>query len=119
MKTSYPLLFDVLPELATRIKTFFLSTSRIELSDQVEQLRIKRLCECGEPDCGSFYLTTYTTDNEEVFEGFNFEDMGSIDVYEGKIGHIEIFPSLYGFAIRSKLKESGISGDGIKGNESN
>lgn len=65
------------------------------------------------------YLTTYTTDNEEVFEGFNFEYIGSIDVYEGKIGYIEIFPSPFGYAIQSKLKKSGISEDYVKGNELN
>lgn len=104
MGTSPPLLIDILPELATRIRTYFLSASRSDLSDQVDQLRIKGLCECGDPSCGSFYLTTYT-DYEEFFEGFNFEDIGSIDVYEGKIGYIEIFPSPYGYAIQTTLEE--------------
>ncbi|CEG27199.1 hypothetical protein [Bacillus sp. B-jedd] len=107
MDTSHPLLIDVLPNLATRIRNYFITVSRKDLADHVEHLQIQGLCECGDPDCGSFYLANYS-DNEELIEGFNFEDIGSIEVYEGKIGFIEIFPSQYGYSVRSKLKERGI-----------
>jgi hypothetical protein len=99
-----PLLIDVLPALAKDIKLFFLNKSLYQLADQVDQLRIKGLCECDEPDCGSFYLTSYVDDENNV-EGYNFENKGSIEVAKGKIGFIEIFPSGYGYEIRSKINK--------------
>jgi hypothetical protein len=39
---------------------------------------------CGEPHCGSFYLTQYI-ENEKELEGFSFEGIGTIEVCEGKI----------------------------------
>jgi hypothetical protein len=86
-----PLLIDVLPILANEVKDFFNNRSRFDLAIQVGQLRIKKLCECGDPDCGSFYLTQYKENDDEV-EGFVFGN-GTIEVYQGKIGFIEIFPS--------------------------
>lgn len=105
---KYPLFIDVLPQLANRIKEFFISKSRIDLSNQVDNLRIKGICKCGDPDYGSFYLTGYIEDKGEI-EGFQFEDIGTIEVYKGKISFIEIFPSNFGYEIRSILKESKLS----------
>ncbi|WP_409340795.1 hypothetical protein [Paenibacillus sp. MBLB4367] len=98
-----PLLTKVLPSLAHRIKEFFISNSRLELAIQVDDLRIKEMCECGEPDCGSFYLTQYI-DNEKKLEGFAFEGIGTIEVCEGKISFIEIFSSKIGNEIHTKLR---------------
>jgi hypothetical protein len=103
-----PLLIDVLPQLANRIKDYFASNSKFELAKQVDDLQIKGLCECGDPDCGSFYLSQYV-DNEDNLEGFSFEGIGTIEVYEGKIDFIEIFPSSDGYKMRSILKKSGLS----------
>jgi hypothetical protein len=101
-----PLLIDVLPLLANEVKNIFINKSRIDLANQVNQLRIKKLCECGDPDCGSFYLTQYEEDDNEI-EGFAFQN-GTIEVFKGKIGFIEIFPSNDGYKIRRKLKQEGI-----------
>ena len=105
---NYLLLIDVLPHLANKIKEYFISKSRFELANQVDNLLIKGLCECGEPDCGSFYLAEYE-ENEDKLEGFSFEDIGTIEVYKGKIGFVEIFPSNLGYKIRSTLKKNNIS----------
>jgi hypothetical protein len=101
-----PLLINVLPVLANEVKNIFINKSRTDLANQVDQLKIKKLCECGDPDCGSFYLTEFEEDDDEV-EGFSFGN-GTIEVYKGKIGFIEIFPSNEGYKIRTKLKEEGI-----------
>lgn len=93
--SNYPLKIDVLPYLANRMNNYSIGKSRFDLANQVDNLRIKELCECSEPNCGSFYLTQYV-ENEDEFEGFVFEDIGSIEVHEGKIGFIEIFPSNLG-----------------------
>lgn len=103
-----PLIIDVLPHLANRIKNFFIGKSRFYLANQVDNIRIKELCECGDPNCGSFYLTQYV-ENEDEFEGFVFEDIGTIEVHEGKIGFVEIFPSNLGFEIRSILRKRNVS----------
>ncbi|MEH7085823.1 hypothetical protein V7139_24215 [Neobacillus drentensis] len=108
MENYNPLLIDVLPYLTNRIKDYFISKSRFDLANQVDNLRIKGLCECGEPDCGSFYLIEYE-ENEEKLEGFPFEEIGTIEVYEGRIGFIEIFPSDFGYEIRTTLKKNNIS----------
>jgi hypothetical protein len=105
---KFPLLYDVLPQLATRIKDCFISKSEFELANQVDNLRIKGLCECGDPDCGSFYLTEYV-ENEDNPEVFQFEGIGIIEVNEGKISLVEIFPSDFGYQIRSLLKNSNLS----------
>jgi hypothetical protein len=105
---NIPLLIDVLPQLANRIKDYFISKSNLELANQVDNLKIKGLCECGDPDCGSFYLSDYV-DNEDNPEGYSFEGIGTIEVYDGKIGFIEIFPSSDGYQIRSILMKSGLS----------
>jgi hypothetical protein len=105
---NFPLLIDVLPQLAKRIKDYFISKSQFDLANQVDNLRIKGLCECGDPDCGSFYLTEYVV-NEDKLEGFQFKGIGTIEVYEGKIGFIEIFPSDLGYKIRLILKKINIS----------
>ncbi len=39
---------------------------------------------------------------------FSFEEIGTIEVYEGKIGFIEIFPSDFGYKIRSLLKKNSV-----------
>jgi hypothetical protein len=101
-----PLFIEVLPFLANEVKNFFINRSRIDLAIQVDQLRIKKLCECGDPDCGSFYLTQYK-ENDDELEGFAFGN-GTIEVSQGKIGFIEIFPSSEGNKVRYKLKEAGI-----------
>lgn len=101
---NYPLLKNVLPHLSNKIKDYFISKSRLDLANQVNILRVKELCDCGEPDCGSFYLTQYVV-NENELEGFGFEGVGTIEVFEGKIGFIEIFPSNLGFEIRSAICE--------------
>lgn len=108
MENYNPLLIDILPGLANRIKNYFISKSRTDLVNQVDNLRIKGLCECGEPDCGSFYLTEYQ-DNEHMLEGFAFTEIGTIEVYEGKIGFIEIFPNDFGFQVRSRLMKNNVS----------
>jgi len=105
---DFPLLIDILPHLSNRIKEYFIGKCRIDLSNQVDNLRIKGLCECGDPDCGSFYLNEYVK-NEDKLEGFNFEEIGTIEVYKGKIGFVEIFPSNFGYEIRSTLKKNNIS----------
>ncbi|WP_088044599.1 hypothetical protein [Bacillus sp. EAC] len=102
MNNKPPLLIDVLPVLAKDIKLYFLNKSLNHLSEQVDQLRIKELCDCDDPDCGSFYLTSFE-DVENDVEGYNFENKGSIEVTKGKIGFIEIFPSSFGYEIRSKI----------------
>jgi hypothetical protein len=96
----------VLPSLANKIYKILIDKSRIDLANQVDQLKIKKLCECGDPDCGSFYLTENEENDDEV-EGFTFGG-GTIEVYQGKIGFIEIFPSSEGNKVRNKLKEAGI-----------
>lgn len=102
-----PLLIEVLPSLAKQIKNYFTNDiSRFELGEQVDTLRIKTLCDCGEPDCGSFYLTTYR--EEGNIEGFNLNSIGTIEVQNGSIAFIEIFPSPEGNNIRNTLKNSGI-----------
>lgn len=101
---NYPLIVDVLPHLAFRIKDYFINISRFDLANQVDNLRIKELCECGDPNCGSFYLTQYV-ENDDEFEYFAYEDIGSIGIYEDKIGFVEIFPSNLGFEIRSLIKK--------------
>jgi hypothetical protein len=108
MYTLEPLLIDVLPMLSKQVKNILFNQSRSDLAHQVDQLRIKNLCECGDPDCGSFYLylTQYEENDDEV-EGFIFGG-GTIEVYQGKIGFIEIFPSSEGNEVRNILKEAGI-----------
>jgi hypothetical protein len=101
-----PLLIDVMPLLANEVKNIFINISRIDLANQVDQLRIIKLCECGDPDCGSFYLTQYEEDENEI-EGFSIQN-GTIEVNKGRIGFIEIFPSNEGYKIRGKLKQEGI-----------
>ncbi|MFP5109533.1 hypothetical protein ACSU6B_22680 [Neobacillus sp. C211] len=105
---TYPQLINVLPNLAKIIKDYFINKYRIDLANQVDNLRIKGLCECADPDCGSFYLTEYV-ENEDKLEGFKFEGIGTIEVYEGKIGFVEIFPSDFGYEIRSTLKKNNLS----------
>ncbi|KQL50490.1 hypothetical protein AN964_22805 [Heyndrickxia shackletonii] len=105
---NFPLLIDVLPTLSNRIKDYFISKSEFELANQVDNLQIKGLCECGDPDCGSFYLSQ-NVDNEDKLEFFSFEGIGTIEVYKGKIGFIEVFPSSEGYQIRSILKKEGFS----------
>lgn len=102
------MLIEVLPHLANRIKNYFICKSRLDLADQIDNLRIKELCNCGEPDCGSFYFTQYI-ENEDEYECFGFEEIGTIEVIEGKIGFVEIFPSNFGFEIRSILWKNNIS----------
>ena len=105
---NYPLLIYVLPHLANRIKNYFISKSRLDIAGQVDNLLIKELCNFGEPDCGSFYLTQYV-ENEDEYECFGFEEIGTIEVIEGKIGFVEIFPSNFGNEIRSILWKNNIS----------
>jgi hypothetical protein len=100
------LLINVLPQLANEVKNILIKESRIDLANQIEQLKIKKLCECGDPDCGSFYLTEFEEDDDEV-EIYSFGN-GTIEVSKGKISFIEIFPSNEGYKIRTKLKEEGI-----------
>ncbi|MFF2755219.1 hypothetical protein ACFVR1_15880 [Psychrobacillus sp. NPDC058041] len=109
---NHPLLVNVLPHLANRIKNYFTSISRLDILAQVDNLRIKELCNCGEPSCGSFYFSHYIeneNENEDELEGFAFEGIGTIEVIEGKIVFVEIFPSNYGYEIRSILKKYSIS----------
>ncbi len=105
---NYLLLIDVLPYLANKSKKYFISKSRFELAYQVDNLQNIGVCECGELDYGSFYLADYEG-NEDKLEGFSFEEIGTIEVYEGKIGFVEIFPSNFGYQIRSLLKKNNIS----------
>lgn len=100
-----PLLINVLPLLANEVKNILIKESRINLANQIDQLKIKKLCECG-PDCGSFYLTEFEEDDDEVGI-FSFGN-GTIEVSKGKISFIEIFPSNEGYKIRTKLKEEGV-----------
>ena len=83
---SHPLLINVLPDFAIRIRNYFISISRFELVPQVDHLRIKELCNCGEPDCGSFYFSQYV-DNDDELECFEFEGIGTIEVIGGKLGY--------------------------------
>ncbi|GLI83146.1 hypothetical protein ANABIO32_08360 [Rossellomorea marisflavi] len=102
-----PLLVEVLPSLAKQIKHYFTNDiSRFELGRQVDTLRIKTLCDCGEPDCGSFYLTTYEEDRD--IEEFNLDGIGTIETQNGLITFIEIFPSPEGNHIRNTLKNNGV-----------
>ena len=103
-----PLIVEALPSLADRIKQYFINEGRLDLANQVEKLRIKGLCECGQSNCGSFYLTQFKED-ENAHEGFAFEGLGTIEVSEGNIGFIEIFPSEFGHEIRSTLQGIGFS----------
>jgi hypothetical protein len=105
---KFPLLIDVLPQLANRIKDYFISKFQFDLTNQVDNLQIKGLCECGDPDCGSFYLSEYE-ENEDILEGFSFEGIGTIEVYEGKIGFIEIFPSRTNLITKKILKKTILS----------
>ncbi len=102
-----PLLIEVLPSLANEVKNILISKSRMDLANQVDQLRIEELCECGDSGCGSFYLTQYEEDEDEM-EGFALQN-GTIEIHKGKIGFIEIFPSDDGYKIRNILNEKLIS----------
>ncbi|MBS4172802.1 hypothetical protein [Bacillus sp. FJAT-49736] len=104
---NFPLLIDVLPQLANKIRDYFIGKMEFELANQIDNLQIKELCDCGDPDCGSFYLSQYV-ETEDKLEGFSFEGIGTIEVYEGKIGFIEIFPSNFGYQIRSILKQTNL-----------
>ncbi len=106
MMKNKPFLIDVLPHLGDEIKEYFIKMSRNDLAKQVDILQVEKICECGDPDCGSFYLTQYE-ESEEKLEGFVFS-LGTIEVYDGKIGFIEIIPGNEGYQIRTKLKENGI-----------
>jgi len=80
----------------------------LELANQVDSLKIKGLCECGDSDCGSFYLSQYV-EKEDKLEGYSFEGIGTIEVYDGKFSFIEISPSNYGYQIRSILKKNNVA----------
>ncbi len=105
-----PLLIETLPSLAKQIKMLFKEVNRDDLLSQIEELRIKAICECGEPDCGSFYLTYYAeVEDESQVEGFAFNNIGTIEVHNDLITFVEIFPSKNGNEIRTILKGKGIS----------
>jgi hypothetical protein len=61
-----PLSIDVLPLLSNEVKNILINKSRIVVANQIDLLRIKKLCECGDPDCGSFYSTKYEEDDDET-----------------------------------------------------
>ncbi|MEH7503804.1 hypothetical protein V7152_17625 [Neobacillus drentensis] len=42
---NFTMLIDVLPQLANIIKDYFISKSQFDLANQVDNLRIKGLCE--------------------------------------------------------------------------
>ncbi len=107
MENRHFLLKDVFPDLAEEIRQVFVYYKRIELYEQVDKLEIVSLCECGEINCGSFYTVTPPNEEEEYnVEGFIISSgKALVEIYEGKIGYIEIMPSQYGQEIHNKLLE--------------
>jgi|GEM_PF-2806813 len=102
------LLKDVLPDLAQEIKQKFLKYNRIDLYEQVDEVKIVSLCDCDENDCGSFFTVNPPSEEEDYkVEGFVIANgKVAVEVYDGIIGYVEIFPSPYGREIRVKLSEA-------------
>ncbi|MGB7605359.1 MAG: hypothetical protein WBL93_07755 [Lutisporaceae bacterium] len=107
MKNINYLLKDIFPDLTVEIKKILLKNKRIDLYEQIDKLEIIALCGCGQENCGSFY--TILPPKEEVeyaVEGFIISDAKvALEVYEGKVGYVEIFPSEYDYEIHKKLAE--------------
>lgn len=107
MENEIFLLKDVLPDLTEEIKQSFLKHSRTDLYKQVDKLKIVSLCDCGEKTCDSFYtMTPPNEDDDYEVEGFIISDRNiAVEVYEGKVGYVEILPSHYGYEVRKILTE--------------
>lgn len=52
-----PLLFDVLPTVAAALERSLAAEGERKLARSLRGARIHALCECGESDCMSFYLS--------------------------------------------------------------
>ncbi|WP_145412098.1 hypothetical protein [Paenibacillus xylanexedens] len=97
----------LLPELTNDIIEKLKKEDRSDLLNQVQELKIISLCECGDPNCGSFYtIEPSKTENEQLnHEGFR-TPLGLIEVFDGEIGFIEIMPSEIGKEIRTKISKA-------------
>ncbi|MGO4528564.1 hypothetical protein AB4Z30_05735 [Paenibacillus sp. 2TAF8] len=97
----------LLPEIANDIIEKLEKEERLDLLEQVQELSIISLCECGDPSCGSFYtIEPAVTENEQLsYEGFQTKS-GLIEVFNGEIGFIEIVPSEIGKEVRKKISEA-------------
>jgi hypothetical protein len=107
MRDGKHLLKDVLPDITSEIKQVFRKHNRADLCEQVDKLKIVSLCDCGDKNCGSFYTMILPSGEDECnVEGFIISDGKiAVEVYEGKVGYVEIFPSQYGHEIRKTLTE--------------
>lgn len=94
----------LLPEIVHSLIEKLKIDNRRDLLKQVEDLSIVCLCECGDQNCGSFYtIDPSETKNDQIkHEGIS-TNLGLIEVYDGKIGFIEIMPSEIGKQIRNKI----------------
>lgn len=107
MENNIFILKDILPDLTEEIKQSFLKHNRTDLYEQVDKLKIVSLCDCGEKTCGSFYTMIPPNEDDDCeVEGFIISDGNiAVEMYEGKIGYIEILPSHFGYKVHKILEE--------------
>lgn len=88
-KLTPPLLGDLLPSLAAELDASLREACEIELADQVPFLPIKRLCDCGDDSCASFYTgqraqTIWRTGRKHLSPRL-MEGMAFLEVCDGVI----------------------------------
>jgi hypothetical protein len=82
-----------------------------DLAAKLESAKIMSLCNCGDPDCGSFYLMP-EIDNENERNAPKIDgvviQLGAIalETYENKPYMVEVLPSQYGREIRQKIEKA-------------
>jgi hypothetical protein len=78
-----PLLSEVLPDLVEEIAYLLKQTMAAPLEEQVRQLRIESICDCGDENCASFAtapeVKVLRTLELEAMEGHLIIDLNSSD----------------------------------------
>ena len=85
----------VAPALAERIEKALRAQGEAPLADQVADLRVTRVCECGEPYCGSFWTSSlpmkkWLIRGREVELADGGEGSVVLDVVRGQIAYVEV-----------------------------
>lgn len=94
-KWEAPFLRDVLPELASELKSALARQGEADLSEQVDELRIKSLCGCNDDFCGSFYTGDlphgpWSNLGNHYSLGVETDWMLVLDVVDGRIRFVEV-----------------------------